>query len=103
MEKRKTCFLILYRGRCRRCLVLKIISGAPDISLYKGQYYLYYSVSVFGKNTSCIGVATNKTLHPSSPDLNGSITVKLFNPIRVKPTGMRSILILLLMKKEMHG
>jgi arabinan endo-1,5-alpha-L-arabinosidase len=41
---------------------------APDISYYKGQYYLYYSISAFGKNTSCIGVATNKTLHPSSPD-----------------------------------
>ncbi len=41
---------------------------APDISYYKGQYYLYYSVSAFGKNTSCIGVATNKTLHPSSPN-----------------------------------
>jgi arabinan endo-1,5-alpha-L-arabinosidase len=25
-------------------------------------------VSQFGKNTSCIGVAVNKTLHPSSPD-----------------------------------
>ena len=41
---------------------------APDISYHNGQYYLYYSVSAFGKNTSCIGVATNKTLHPSSPD-----------------------------------
>ena len=41
---------------------------APDISYHNGVYYLYYSVSVFGKNTSCIGVATNKTLHPSSPD-----------------------------------
>jgi arabinan endo-1,5-alpha-L-arabinosidase len=41
---------------------------APDISFYKGVYYLYYSVSAFGKNTSSIGVATNKTLHPSSPD-----------------------------------
>lgn len=41
---------------------------APDISFYKGQYYLYYSVSAFGKNTSCIGVATNKTLNPSSAD-----------------------------------
>ncbi len=40
---------------------------APDISFYKGVYYLYYSVSAFGKNTSCIGVATNKTLDPSSP------------------------------------
>jgi len=41
---------------------------APDISYHNGQYYLYYSVSAFGKNTSCIGVATNKTLHPASPD-----------------------------------
>jgi arabinan endo-1,5-alpha-L-arabinosidase len=41
---------------------------APDISYYNGLYYLYYSVSAFGKNTSCIGVATNKTLHPDSPD-----------------------------------
>ena len=41
---------------------------APDISFFKGQYYLYYSVSVFGKNTSCIGLATNKTLDPNDPD-----------------------------------
>jgi arabinan endo-1,5-alpha-L-arabinosidase len=38
---------------------------APDISFYNGQYYLYYSVSAFGKNTSCIGVASNGTLDPS--------------------------------------
>jgi arabinan endo-1,5-alpha-L-arabinosidase len=41
---------------------------APDISFQNGQYYLYYSISAFGKNTSCIGVATNKTLNPASPD-----------------------------------
>lgn len=41
---------------------------APDISYHNGLYYLYYSVSAFGKNTSCIGVATNKTLHRGSPD-----------------------------------
>jgi arabinan endo-1,5-alpha-L-arabinosidase len=41
---------------------------APDISYHDGLYYLYYSVSAFGKNTSCIGVATNKTLHTESPD-----------------------------------
>ncbi len=40
---------------------------APDISYYHGLYYLYYSVSVFGKNTSCIGVATSPTLHPADP------------------------------------
>ncbi|MDQ2752611.1 MAG: arabinan endo-1,5-alpha-L-arabinosidase [Bacteroidota bacterium] len=41
---------------------------APDISYHNGQYYLYYSVSAFGKNTSAIGVATNKTLDTSSID-----------------------------------
>ena len=41
---------------------------APDISYHNGMYYLYYSVSAFGRNTSCIGVATNKTLDPSSKD-----------------------------------
>ncbi|MFA5326671.1 MAG: arabinan endo-1,5-alpha-L-arabinosidase [Prolixibacteraceae bacterium] len=40
---------------------------APDISFFNGEYYLYYSVSAFGKNTSCIGLATNKTLDPSDP------------------------------------
>jgi arabinan endo-1,5-alpha-L-arabinosidase len=37
---------------------------APDISYHKGLYYLYYSVSAFGKNTSAIGLATNTTLNP---------------------------------------
>lgn len=41
---------------------------APDISYYNGVYYLYYAVSAFGKNTSCIGLATNKTLNPSDPE-----------------------------------
>ena len=41
---------------------------APDVAVHNGLYYLYYSVSAFGKNTSCIGVAVNKTLDPLSPD-----------------------------------
>lgn len=41
---------------------------APDISYHDGKYYLYYSVSAFGKNTSCIGLATNTTLDPADPD-----------------------------------
>lgn len=41
---------------------------APDISFYNGLYYLYYAVSVFGKNTSCIGLAVNKTLDSASAD-----------------------------------
>jgi len=40
---------------------------APDISYYNGRYYLYYAVSAFGKNTSCIGLATNTTLNPRDP------------------------------------
>ncbi|GAB3525808.1 arabinan endo-1,5-alpha-L-arabinosidase [Pontibacter brevis] len=41
---------------------------APDIAYHNGQYYLYYSVSAFGKNTSAIGVATNKTLNSDDPN-----------------------------------
>jgi arabinan endo-1,5-alpha-L-arabinosidase len=41
---------------------------APDIAFFNNQYYLYYSVSLFGKNTSCIGLATNRTLNPKDPD-----------------------------------
>ncbi len=41
---------------------------APDISRYHGKYHLYYSVSTFGKNNSAIGLATNRTLDPNSPD-----------------------------------
>lgn len=37
---------------------------APDIHFHDGKYYLYYSVSGFGKNTSGIGVTTNTTLDP---------------------------------------
>ncbi len=40
---------------------------APDIQFHGGQYYLYYSVSGFGKNTSGIGVATSTTLDPRAP------------------------------------
>jgi len=43
---------------------------APDISYNKkiNLYYLFYSASSFGKNTSCIGLATNTTLHTNDPD-----------------------------------
>ena len=41
---------------------------APDIAYHNGKYYLYYSVSAFGKNTSAIGVTVNRTLNPDSPD-----------------------------------
>jgi arabinan endo-1,5-alpha-L-arabinosidase len=41
---------------------------APDIAYYKGEYRLYYAYSLFGKNTSGIALATNKTLDRNSPD-----------------------------------
>jgi len=41
---------------------------APDISYFSDKYHLYYAASVFGKNTSVIGLATNVTLDPDSPD-----------------------------------
>ena len=41
---------------------------APDISYYSDRFHLYYSVSTFGGQRSCIGLATNTTLDPSSPD-----------------------------------
>jgi arabinan endo-1,5-alpha-L-arabinosidase len=41
---------------------------APDISFFNGKYHLYYSLSSFGVNDSAIGLATNKTLDPDSPD-----------------------------------
>jgi arabinan endo-1,5-alpha-L-arabinosidase len=41
---------------------------APDIAYHNGLYHLYYSISTFGKNRSCIGLATNKTLNPAGAD-----------------------------------
>ena len=37
---------------------------APDITYHNEKYYLYYSISAFGKNTSGIGLVTNETLNP---------------------------------------
>jgi arabinan endo-1,5-alpha-L-arabinosidase len=45
---------------------------APDIHFHKGKYYLYYSVSGFGKNSSAIGVTTSPTLDPRAPDYKWS-------------------------------
>jgi arabinan endo-1,5-alpha-L-arabinosidase len=41
---------------------------APDVIEHAGEYFLYYSASTFGSNTSVIGLATNQTLDPSSAD-----------------------------------
>ena len=54
---------------------------APDISYHNGLYYLYYAVSAFGKNTSAIGVATNKTLDASSPSFKWSDRGKVIQSV----------------------
>ena len=41
---------------------------APDVSFFNGLYHLYYSLSTFGSNRSAIGLATNRTLDPDSPE-----------------------------------
>lgn len=41
---------------------------APDISYFNGKWQLYYAGSTFGSNRSAIGLATNVTLDPESPD-----------------------------------
>ena len=41
---------------------------APDISFFEDQWHLYYAVSSFGGQNSAIGLATNVTLDPDSPD-----------------------------------
>lgn len=43
---------------------------APDPIYHNGRYYLNYSGSTFGSNTSTIGLLSNLTLDPASPDYN---------------------------------
>jgi arabinan endo-1,5-alpha-L-arabinosidase len=40
---------------------------APDVIEVGSRYFVYYSVSTFGKNTSAIGLAVGRSLDPSSP------------------------------------
>ena len=41
---------------------------APDISYFNGKWHVYYSISSMGSQNSAIGLATNTTLNPDSPD-----------------------------------
>lgn len=43
---------------------------APECIFLNGKYYLYYSCSSFGSKVSGIGLATNATLDPASPNYN---------------------------------
>lgn len=52
---------------------------APDISYFGGLYHLYYSVSTFGSNRSCIGHATRAALDSGSWTDHGPVICS--NPI----------------------
>ncbi|MEL7975715.1 arabinan endo-1,5-alpha-L-arabinosidase [Isoptericola sp. F-RaC21] len=41
---------------------------APELVEHDGTWYLYYSASTFGSNSSAIGLATASTLDPADPD-----------------------------------
>jgi arabinan endo-1,5-alpha-L-arabinosidase len=41
---------------------------APSVLYFNKGYHLYYAVSTFGSNRSCIALATNVTLSPDSAD-----------------------------------
>ncbi|GAC1372330.1 MAG: hypothetical protein NVSMB30_12980 [Hymenobacter sp.] len=41
---------------------------APECVFQNGKYYLYYSCSTFGSKVSAIGLVTNLTLDPASPN-----------------------------------
>ena len=41
---------------------------ASECKFMNGKYYLYYSCSTFGSRVSAIGLATNVTLDPNSPN-----------------------------------
>lgn len=41
---------------------------APDVIHHKGRYWLYYSISKFGVNTSAVALATSPTLDPADPE-----------------------------------
>ncbi len=41
---------------------------APDCIQVKGRYLLYYSISAWGKNTSAIGLVSNRSLDPADAD-----------------------------------
>ncbi|WP_199243501.1 family 43 glycosylhydrolase [Hymenobacter sedentarius] len=43
---------------------------APECVFMNGKFYLYYSCSTFGSKVSAIGLATNVTLDPTSPNYN---------------------------------
>ena len=54
-------------GSGRKCR-WRATRGRRTSAYFNGKYHLYYSVSSFGSRNSAIGLATTRTLDPSSPD-----------------------------------
>lgn len=62
---------------------------APDVMEIGGHFFVYYSVSTFGKNTSAIGLTVGRRMDPSSPHWQwedrgvviASVTSNRFNAI----------------------
>ena len=62
---------------------------APDVKFVHGEFRIYYAVSSFGSNLSDIGLITNKTMDPKSPNYRwtdqgkvvGSVKTDDFNAI----------------------
>jgi arabinan endo-1,5-alpha-L-arabinosidase len=54
---------------------------APDISFRNGQYWLYYSVSSFGSQTSAIGLATRPSLSSGSWTDQGMVITSATFPV----------------------
>ena len=55
---------------------------APDVKYVDGAYRVYYAVSTFGSNISDIGLVTNKTLDPKSPNYHWDDQGKVFGSVK---------------------
>ncbi|HXE62065.1 MAG TPA: arabinan endo-1,5-alpha-L-arabinosidase [Bryobacteraceae bacterium] len=55
---------------------------APDVKYVGGVYRVYYAVSTFGSNISDIGLVTNKTLDPKSPNSHWVDQGKVFGSVK---------------------
>jgi arabinan endo-1,5-alpha-L-arabinosidase len=55
---------------------------APDVKFVQGEFRIYYAVSSFGSNLSDIGLITNKTLDPKSPDYRWVDQGKVFGSVK---------------------
>jgi arabinan endo-1,5-alpha-L-arabinosidase len=55
---------------------------APDVKFVHGEFRVYYAVSTFGSNLSDIGLITNKTMDPKSPNYHWLDQGKVFGSVK---------------------